>query len=143
MQEALFNVFAIYLFFTGITTTLFWLISRVYKNKMVMLLYIIILVSPFFLYIPIELKTYLYGKDFKNVQVETGFQQQIVYYKVFSINEKEAKLFYVEGENGNHNIGNFYYFVKENGKWKFHRWGQTIWTNLGGSASEFIVPPYF
>ena len=143
MQEALFLVFVIYLFFVGIVTILFWLIRKVFKNKIIIFLYITVLASPIFLYIPVELNTYLYGQDFKDIEIDIGFNSPIIYYKVFFINDREAKLFYVEGENGNHNIGNFYHFVKENGKWKFQRWERTMWTNLGGSASEFTVPPYF
>jgi hypothetical protein len=141
MQEALLQIIVIYIFFIGIISTLFWLIRKWFKNKIIMVLYILILVSPLFLYIPIELKTYLYGKDFKYVEIHTGFNRPVIYYRVFFINDKEAKLFYVEGENGKHELGRYYDFVKENGKWKFQRGGRTMWTNLGGSASEFTVPP--
>jgi hypothetical protein len=143
VQATLFQVFALYLVFVGTVTTLFWLIKKVYKNKIIILLYTLVMVSPFLLYLPVELNTYLYGKDFKSVELNTGFNSSIVYYKVFSINDKEAKLFYVEGKNGSHDMGNFYRFAKENGKWKYYKWERTMWTNLGGSASEFTVPPYF
>ena len=143
MQEALVQVLALYLLFIGAITTLFWLIGKDYKNRIITFLYILVLVSPILLYTPIELNTYIYGKDFKDVKVNTGFNQPVVYYKVFFINDKEAKLFYVEGENRHHEMGNFYDFVKENGNWKFDRWERTMWTNLGGSASKFTMPPYF
>lgn len=143
MSEPLFHVSIIYLLFVGIITVLFRLIRKAFSNKIILLLYIFVLISPLFLYIPVELNTYLYGNEFKNVEIDTGFEQSTIYYKVFSIDAKEAKLFYVEGENGKRSFGTFYYFEKENGKWEFKEWGELMWTNLGGSASEFTVPPYF
>jgi hypothetical protein len=132
-----------YIFFIGIVTILFWLLRKVIKNRIVILCYVFVLISPFLLYIPVEVNTFLYGKEFNDVEIDTGFNLPVVYYKVFSVNKNEAKLFFVEGENGDHGVGNFYYFVNENGKWKFNEWGRSMWTNYGGSASEFTVPPYF
>ena len=143
MEEALFHVVIRYILFIGIVSTLFWLIRKVFKNRIVMISYIFVVLSPLLLYIPVEVNTFLYGKEFRAVEIDTGLNPPVVYYKVFSINKNEAELFFVEGENGYHGVGNFYYFVKENGKWKFNRWGRTMWTNYGGSASEFTVPPYF
>lgn len=143
MGEPIAHVTLLYLLFMGIVSIIYRLFRIVFKNKIIKLIYTLILISPFFLYIPVELKTYLYGKEFQNVKINTGFNGPVIYYKVFSIDDKKAKLFFVEGDNGKHDYGAFYHFVKENGKWKFERWGKVMWTNLGGSASEFTLPPYF
>lgn len=143
MGEPIAQVTILYLFFVGIVSIAYRLLRIVLKNKVIKLLYILFLISPFFLYIPVELKTYLYGKEFQNVKIDTGFNRPVIYYKVFSIDDQKATLFYVEGDNGNHDYGTFYHFVKVNGKWEFEEWGRLMWTNLGGSASEFTLPPYF
>ncbi|WP_010248570.1 hypothetical protein [Acetivibrio cellulolyticus] len=143
MGEPLVQVVLLYILFIVLITILFGLLRKVFKNRIVIFCYVFILISPFLLYIPVEVNTFLYGKEFKDVEIDTGLNYPVVYYKVFSISKNEAELFFVEGENGYHEVGNFYYFVKENGKWKFNRWGRTMWTNYGGSASEFTVPPYF
>lgn len=143
MYEALIQAVVMYLFFITIVTCIYWLIKKKFSNKLFAIIYILILISPFFSYISVEINTYLYGKEFKDVKIDSVYNRSVIYYKVFSINDRKAKLFYVEGENGSRDVGNIYDFVKEDGKWKFKKWESTIWTNLGGSASEFTVPPYF
>lgn len=143
MQEPLGQIVIFYYLFFMVVTIIFWMVRKVSKSKLFVFIYIVLLISPSFLYIPVEIDTFLYGKEFKNVEINTGWNLPVIYYKVFYINDKEAKLFYVEGENGRHDIGNFYHFVKVDGKWKFHKWGRTMWSNLGGNASEVTFPPYF
>jgi hypothetical protein len=143
MSEAIVQVSILYLFFAIVVTTIFLLIHKRIRNRLITFLFIILLISPSFLYIPIEINTYKYGKEFKNIKIDTGFNSPVIYYKVFSISETESELFYVEGKNGKHDMGNFYYFTKINGKWEFNKWGRTMWTRTGGSASEFTLPPYF
>lgn len=137
------QVAVIYLLFICVVSILFWVIRKFIRNKLITVLFSLILISPFSLYIPIEVNTYLHGKEFKNVKIETMCSGKVIYHKIFSINNKKAKLFFVQGKNGQHEAGNFYYFVKKNGKWKFDSWGQTMWVKSGGSASEFTLPPYF
>lgn len=142
MGEPLFQVIFLYFLFFLIVRKLFSLIQKRIKGKILMIIYIIILLSPSLLYVPIEVNTYLYGYQFKNIQIENGYDIPTIYYKIFSISDNEAKLFYVQGENGEHRVGNFFTFVKENGTWKYHGRGSTVWSKFG-SASEFTIPPYF
>lgn len=137
MFEAIMQVILIYILFVIITTVLFLLIKKKCKYKIIAILYYLIIVSPFFLYLPVEINTYLYGKEFENIKIETGFNNTAIYYKVFSIKDKQAKLFFVEGENRDHDVGIFYYFKKENEELKLYSW-ETVWTNLGGSVSELL-----
>lgn len=134
--------FIIYSIFFAVVTKLFSLVRKRIKRKIITILYIIILLSPSVFYIPIEINTYLHGYEFSDVDIETGFNLPTVYYKVFSYSDTEAKLFYVEGENGKHQVGKYYTFTKENGVWIMQGWG-CFWTDLGGSASETTFPPYF
>lgn len=87
MQEALFQVIIVYLIFAVVVTALFGIIRKTSKNKSFVFIFILILISPSFLYIPVELNTYLYGKEFQDVEIETGYESEVIYYKVFSIDD--------------------------------------------------------
>ena len=100
MIEAIIQALFLYILFFVIITIIFWLIRKVIKKKIMMLFYIIIILSPFAFYLPVEYNTCLYGNEFKDVDINTGFNQHFVYYKVFSIDDHHATLFYVEGEIG-------------------------------------------
>lgn len=143
MGEPLGQVIILYLFFVGIVSILYLIARKLIKNRVILYCYLFVLISPFLIYVPVEVRTFLYGDQFKNVEIDTGLNGPVVYYKVFSITESEAKLFFVEGENGYHGAGMLYGFVKEDGEWQFASWEGVVWTNYGGSASEFTVPPYF
>ena len=136
------QVIFIYSIFFAIVTKLFSLVRKRIKRKIIAVLYIIILLSPSFWYVPIEINTYLHGYEFSDVDIETGFNLPTVYYKVFSYTDTEAKLYYVEGKNGKHQVGKYYTFIKHDGVWARQSWG-CVWTDLGGSASETTFPPYF
>jgi len=142
MTEAILQVVIFYLIFAAIVTAVFRGFKKIKKGKLIKVVYILILLSPGLFYIPVEVKTFLYEKEFKDVKLDSMCGGQVVYYKVFSIDDNKATVFYVEGKNGEHGSGSFYYFMKENGQWKQYKW-ETVWTNGGGSASEFILPPYF
>ncbi len=121
-----------------------WFIKKTWCfSCKIYVLWFLILILPFLFYLPVEMKTVLYAYQFENVNMDTGFNSPSIYMKVFSINKDEAKLFFVEGENKERHMGNFYWFVKQNGQWKFTGRWQCVWTNLGGSASDFTWPPYF
>lgn len=145
MIEALIHVVFIYFFYITTIFILYKITNRLTKGKYkktIISIALIVSMIPFSLYIPIEVRTYLHKEEFKNVNINTGLSLPIVYFKVFSISNNQAKLFIVEGENKKHDIGNMYILKKEKDKWIVKEY-RTIWTNLGGSASEFTIPPYF
>lgn len=142
MGEPIVQVIFIYFLFFWIVTMPFLFVRKRFKRNIILIIYICILLSPSLFYVPIEINTYLYGKEFKDVQIDNGWNLPIIYYKVFSINDNEAKIFCIEGENGKHQIGTMYTFVKKDGKWAYSSCS-AIWTDLGGSASETTFPPYF
>jgi len=141
MNESSILVAFVYLIFVVIGIVGLKLLKRVWK-KIPLIIYILLFLSPLVIYIPSELNTLIYGNEFADVRHETGFSSDVVYYKVMSVRDDEATLFYVEGKDGKHEAGNVYYFRKENAIWVLDGW-RTIWSNTGGSASENIFPPYF
>lgn len=144
MAEPLMQVFFLYLLYIGVGVLIFWFVRNHVKKCIARVLLVCLIIAPFIFYIPIEVKTALFGSQFRDVY-ETGIDPElsVIYYKVFSISDKSAKLYIVEGENGQHKIGSYYWFFKENGKWNLDSYGQILWTTFGGSASEFSFPPYF
>ena len=142
MGEPILQVIFIYSLFFWIVTIPFLFVKKRFKRRIILIVYISILLSPSLFYIPIEINTYLHGYEFKDIQIDNEWNLPTIYYKIFSINDNEAKIFYVEGENGKHQIGKMYTFIKKDGKWTYCNWSP-IWTNLGGSASETTFPPYF
>jgi len=143
MGEPLVQLTFLYMIFLAIVIACGKIIEKYIKKKLRKIVYTLVLISPILLYIPTEINTLLYGNEFKGVKIETGFNLPVIYYKVLSIDSNKAELFYVEGENGSHDVGEIYRFVKENGKWTFTGWWQTVWTNSSGNAADFTVPPYF
>lgn len=141
MIEPLIKISIIYILFAVIVLLVFKLVNRLIKLHWLVL--IIGLLSPLLLYLPTEIRTFKYGSQFSTFTINTGFNLPVVYYRVFSINDKNAKLFIVEGKGGKHQVGNFYWFSKEEGQWQFNGKWETVWSSNGGSASKFTVPPYF
>ena len=143
MQEAILQAVLLYVLYIIIISLLFRLAKKVRRRKIILFVFIVLLLSPLTLYLPVEYHTYLHGREFEDVKIDTGFSGPVIYYKIYGINNDEATLFYVEGEEGRHECGNLYRCVKEDGKWVFDDWLGTVWTEKGGSASEFILPAYF
>lgn len=143
MQEAIGQTILLYVCFIIVTLGVVALINRIFSGKIPKYLLVLMIFSPFLAYVPTELNTIRFGKEFSTVKVDTGFNLPVVYYRVLTINDNSAKVVFVEGKNGNHEIANVYHFDKVNGRWKFNGKWDTSWTTLGGSASEFTFPPYF
>lgn len=138
------QVILLYLLYIGIGVSIFLFVRNHVQKIVANVLLVCIIFAPLFLYIPIEVKTVIYGPQFRFLY-QTGIDPElsIIYYKVFNVSKESAKLYIVEGENGQHQIGSYYWFSSENGKWNLDSYGQTLWTTFGGNASEFSFPPYF
>ncbi|MCL6560179.1 MAG: hypothetical protein K6U74_15575 [Firmicutes bacterium] len=141
MAEPIFQLTVLYVLFLGLLWSIKKVIRAVAKVNISTIIIVLLALSPLLAYIPVEINTIIYGKQFKFIE-EQPTNIPIIYYKVFSINKEEAKLFIVRGKNNKHEIGSFYWFKKVNDKW-LPSHSKTVWTNLGGSASEFTFPPYF
>lgn len=144
MEEPLAQSILIYLLFLGVCLAVYGLWNRGRaKRRMPVWVLIVLALSPGLLYLPVEIRTAIYGAQFRDVAANTGWELPRVYLKVMSIHEHVAKVLIVEGEDGEHQIANYYWFRRRNGKWEFSGDCRTLWTNLGGSASESSWPPYF
>ena len=59
------------------------------------------------------------------------------YFKVLSCDGKYAEVYYV---SKNYTIADVLTFKKIQGEWVYNSWKSTVWTTLGGNASETIWP---
>lgn len=88
-----------------------------------------------------EYLTARYGHEF---DLEEPYKQNSLIpktqsFKVMSYGKESAKLYCI-GEN--YSIGNVLFFKKTDGKWTYDKWGECIWTALGGNADNYVWP-YF
>jgi len=83
-----------------------------------------------------EILTYRYGEQFKTVYKENSMMGEIDYLKVLDYSNNYARVYYV---SKNRAAGNILVFMKENAKWKYHKWENTVWSKTG-SADGFIWP---
>jgi len=98
----------------------------------------------------VEYLTYRYGDQFKVADRKTSWEGELVYLRVFSYSEKEAKVFIVEryktdkaGIWENYRTGSFYYFGRDatSSAWNLQSWN-VVWSEAG-SADAWTMPPYW
>ncbi len=88
-----------------------------------------------------EYLTARYGHEF---DLEEPYKQNSLIpktqsFKVMSYGEELAELYCI-GEN--YSVGNVLIFKKTDGKWTYDKWGECVWTALGGNADNDVWP-YF
>lgn len=141
MLEGLVLVVLAYLLFITVMFVVIGVIKKVSHVKITALIYVLAVLSPILIYIPAEVNTLLHYDEFKDVSIGAGDSSDIAYFKVISLNDTEAKLFYVEGIDGKHSSGSYYFFERVNGKW-IKSSSKTVWSHYG-SASDVAFPPYY
>ncbi len=77
--------------------------------------------------------------DFNEPSEENCLIPKTQSFKVMSYSEEMAEVYCI-GEN--YSVGNVLIFKKEDGKWVYDRWGECVWTAMGGNADNDIWP-YF
>ena len=80
--------------------------------------------------------TIMLGKEFETAYTENTMIGDIDYLRILEYSENFAKVYYV---SKNRSGGNVLSFKKENGKWKYNNWEETVWSATG-SASDVIWP---
>lgn len=88
-------------------------------------------------YVKVEILTWKYGQEFKNLYKQSAMMDQIAYLKVMYYSETRAQIYYVQGE---HLGASLYNLKKNNDKWELDSWS-TVWSKHG-SADGFIWPYY-
>lgn len=84
-----------------------------------------------------EYLTQKYYDDFEYAYTANTMLGDMEYFKVLSCNGKYAEVYYV---SKNYTIADVLTFKKIQGEWVYNSWKSTVWTTLGGSASEVIWP---
>ena len=112
-----------------------------------LLIAIILLVAA---YGRIEYLTYRYGDQFKVAARKTSWEGELMYLRVFSYSEKDAKVFIVERQQSYegqdqetyYRTGTFYYFGRgaTSSAWSLQHW-EVVWSEAG-SADGWTMPPY-
>lgn len=109
--------------------------------KLISVVLIIIFIAWGIPMIKCEYLTARYGNEFdlEEAYEKAGLIPKTQSFKVMSY-EKESAELYCIGEN--YSMGNVLTFKKIDGKWKYDKWRECVWTALGGSADGDIWP-YF
>ncbi len=116
-----------------------------------MLAILMIALVPLYFYGPVEWRTFQHGREFTELFDNTGdlgtlgqreATSELIYLRVFAYQGDSARVLAVQGQNGNHAAGNFYFFKRLDGRWRLEG-EETVWTRSGGSANDITIPPYF
>ena len=83
-----------------------------------------------------EILTYKYGYQFDTIYQENTNFDKIEYLKVLEYSDTNTRVYYV---TENRATGEILNFSKRNGEWKMNKWW-TVWSNVGGSADDFVWP---
>lgn len=116
-------------------------LSAVWGALYVLAISVIVFV-PLYFYIPVEWRTLWHGREFAEMLDNRNAASELIYLRVFAYQGDSAKVLAVEGQDGKHATGNFYFFKRVDGKWRLEG-GETVWTRSGGSANDITIPPYF
>lgn len=84
-----------------------------------------------------EVLTALHGDEFLNAYKESDIVGEIEYFKILNYSRDHAEIYFVGKGNS---IAEILAFRKYKGEWKYDNWYRTVWSALGGSASEVIWP---
>jgi len=95
---------------------------------------VLVLFSP---YLKAKYLTTKYGDEFKNGYAQTGFIDDVEYFRVIDYSKDSAKVFYVTKK---HATGDLIEFKKSNDGWEKESW-KTVWSKTG-SADSFMWPYY-
>lgn len=110
------------------------------KIKIVLILFIVFICAS---YLNVEVLTYKYGMQFKDLYNASGWIESCSLYKVFKYADDEAEVYY-EAFNPNKKKVSatfMYHFKRVDDKWILDSW-KCIWSQTG-NADEFIWPYYF
>ena len=111
--------------------------NRKFIKKILIFAVIVFLCLWFGTLIKNDILTIVYGKNFtQNYQEYVNFDS-LDYLKVIKYNKDYAEVYYV---TDNKSTAEIVSFKKINGKWIFNEWERTVWSRVGGSASEVIWP---
>jgi len=83
-----------------------------------------------------EILTLLHGEEFADAYKENTMLGEQEYWKILDYSETHARVYYV---SKNYQDADILSFKQENGKWKYDKWEDTVWSK-SGSASEVIWP---
>lgn len=110
--------------------------KKIGKKKIIVLVIITaIIIAIIVPYIPIEYRTFMYGKEFTNEYEQTNMIGGADYLKVFKYSSNYAKILYVSSD-----AKCFVYFMKDENKWVMDYW-ECVWSSRG-SADDFTFPYY-
>ena len=114
-------------------------------KKYIKLAAIIIILSPIIYFLmnwgsallKCEVLSIMHGSEFAEIYKENTMIGEIDYLKVLKYSDTYAEVYYIGKRKSG---GDVVSFVKENNEWKFNEWERTVWSGVGGSASEVIWP---
>ncbi|MCL4515716.1 MAG: hypothetical protein M1379_09060 [Firmicutes bacterium] len=125
----------------------FEVLAAIFGALHTLVLSMVVLV-PLYFYGPVEWRTFQHGWEFAELLGDPGAlgkreaTSKLIYLRVFAYQGDSARVLAVEGQNGNHAAGNFYFFKRLDGRWRLEG-VETVWTRSGGSANDITIPPYF
>ncbi len=132
----------------------FFKVLSIIFGALYMLVISMVALVPLYFYGPVEWRTFQHGGEFAELLGNLGelgnrgnlgnreATSELIYLRVFAYQEDFAKVLAVEGQNGNHAAGNFYFLKRLDGRWRLEG-VETVWTRSGGSANDITIPPYF
>lgn len=126
----------------------FFKVLSVIFGALYLLVISMVALVPLYFYGPVEWRTFQHGGEFAELLGNFGelgnreATSELIYFRVFAYQGDSARVLAVEGQNGNHAAGNFYFFKRLDGRWRLEG-VETVWTRSGGSANDITIPPYF
>ena len=109
------------------------------KKKLIGIILLILLLFP---YLRVEILTIVYGNQFEHLYNESGYIQEMKYFKVMQCKQENADVYYAaKGDDDRISCTLLYHFKKKSGEWKLDDW-ECIWSK-SGSADKLIWPYYF
>ncbi|MDE7367729.1 MAG: hypothetical protein K2N24_10270 [Lachnospiraceae bacterium] len=109
------------------------------KKRYIILIILVLLIL--FPYIKVEIHTFLFGGQFRNLYDASGWIENVRYFKVMEYNNSCADILYVsDSENEGSKATFLYHFQKINDQWELESW-ECLWSR-SGNAEKFFYPYY-